>query len=73
MLEELFRGLQADRSATILIEGHTSSEGTEVHPMLGLCRMDLTGLNPSLLELLLREIRCGKRPIEIATWKPSES
>jgi outer membrane protein OmpA-like peptidoglycan-associated protein len=29
VLEELFRGLQADRSATILIEGHTSSEGTE--------------------------------------------
>ena len=28
VLEELFRGLQA-RSATILIEGHTSSEGTE--------------------------------------------
>jgi outer membrane protein OmpA-like peptidoglycan-associated protein len=29
VLEELSRGLQADRSATILIEGHTSSEGTE--------------------------------------------
>jgi hypothetical protein len=31
----LFRGLQADRSATILIEGHTSSEGTEVHLVPG--------------------------------------
>jgi len=29
VLEELFRGLQADRSAMILIDGHTSSEGTE--------------------------------------------
>jgi outer membrane protein OmpA-like peptidoglycan-associated protein len=29
VLEELFRGLQTDRSATIRIEGHTSSEGTE--------------------------------------------
>lgn len=29
VLEELFRGLQADRSGTILIEGHTSSEGAE--------------------------------------------
>ncbi len=29
VLEELFAGLQADESATIIIEGHTSSEGAE--------------------------------------------
>jgi outer membrane protein OmpA-like peptidoglycan-associated protein len=29
VLEELFKGLQADKSARILIEGHTSSEGTD--------------------------------------------
>ncbi|MCC7008004.1 MAG: OmpA family protein [Acidobacteria bacterium] len=29
VLGELFRGLAADRSATILIEGHTSSEGSD--------------------------------------------
>ena len=29
VLEELFRGLQKDASRTILIEGHTSSEGTD--------------------------------------------
>lgn len=29
VLAELFKGLQSDRSATIVIEGHTSSEGTE--------------------------------------------
>jgi outer membrane protein OmpA-like peptidoglycan-associated protein len=29
VLEELFRGLRADANATIVIEGHTSDEGTE--------------------------------------------
>jgi OOP family OmpA-OmpF porin len=29
ILDELYRGLRADASATILIEGHTSSEGTD--------------------------------------------
>jgi hypothetical protein len=29
VLAELFKGLQADKSATVVIEGHTSSEGTE--------------------------------------------
>ena len=29
MLAELFAGLKADRSARIVIEGHTSSEGTD--------------------------------------------
>jgi outer membrane protein OmpA-like peptidoglycan-associated protein len=31
VLEELFRGLQSATSASIVIEGHTSSEGTDAY------------------------------------------